>query len=108
MLEAVSTFPEGLEDVIAMHLGRVHPTPHELTPGIAPLVSLIGARADLLLDGQHLTKKIQDTLNGEVAVLLLPVDAVTAIVVLPTEVVRSDPKATPLPERPVDLRGRHL
>lgn len=104
-VDAVSTFPEGLEDVLAMHLGRIHPTPHELTPGMAPLVSLLDARADLVLDGQHLPKKLEDTSNGELAILELPIDAVTAIVVLPTQVVRSDPAATPLPERRVDLGG---
>jgi hypothetical protein len=103
--DALSTAPEALDDIVAMHLGRLHPTPHELTPGVAPLVSLVDARADLLLDPDHRTKKVEDTLHGEVAVLLLPVDAVTAAVVLPTQVVRSDPQATPLPERPVDLRG---
>lgn len=104
-LEALATMPEGGDDVIAMHLGRLHPTPHESTPGVAPLVSLVGARAGLLLDPQHLDKKIQDTMNGEVAILLLPIDATTAIVILPTEVVESDPQATPLPERRVDLSG---
>ncbi len=105
MLEALATLPEGLDDVIAMHLGRLYPTPHESAPGVAPLVSLLGARAGLLLDEQHLAKKTQDTLAGEIAVFQLPVDAVTAIVILPTEVVRADPTATPLPERPADLRG---
>ena len=104
-LEALSTLPQGADDVIAMHLGRLHPTPHESTPGVAPLVSLLGARADLLLNPQHRDKKRQDTMNGEVAILLLPMDATTAIVIMPTEVVESDPKATPLPERPVDLSG---
>lgn len=104
-LEALSTLPQGADDVIGMHLGRLHPTPHEFTPGVAPLVSLLGARAGLLLDQQHLEKKSQDTANGEVAVLLLPIDATTAIVIMPTEVVESDPLATPLPERPVDLSG---
>lgn len=104
VLEAVGTLPDGLEDVVAMHLGRLHPTPHELTPGVAPLVSLVEARAGLLLDERHLSKEVEDTLSGEVAVVQLPIDAVTAVVILPTQVVRADPAASPLPERPVDLR----
>jgi CubicO group peptidase (beta-lactamase class C family) len=103
VLEAAVAFPEALDDVIAMHLGRLYPTPHELTPGVAPLIGLLEARTNLLLDGQHLSKKTEDTLAGEAAILLLPIDAVTAIVILPTEVVRADPAATPLPERSVDL-----
>jgi CubicO group peptidase (beta-lactamase class C family) len=102
-LEALSTLPQGADDVLAMHLGRLHPTPHESMPGVAPLVSLLGARADLLLDPQHHEKKLQDTSNGEVAILLLPIDATTAIVILPTQVVRADAGATPMPERRVDL-----
>jgi CubicO group peptidase (beta-lactamase class C family) len=100
---ALTTSPEGLGDALAMHLGRLHPTPHELTPGVAPPVRLVTARADLLLDRHHHTKKAQDVVAGELAVFQLPIDAVTAIVVLPTEVVRADPRATPLPERRVDL-----
>jgi CubicO group peptidase (beta-lactamase class C family) len=102
-LESLSTLPQGADDVIGMHLGRLHPTPHEFTPGVAPLVSLLEARAGLATDPQHWEKKLQDTSNGEVAILLLPIDATTAIVIMPTEVVRSDPQATPLPERRVDL-----
>src|SRR5687768_10537486 len=102
-LEAVTTLPQGADDVIGMHLGRLHPTPHEFTPGVAPLVSLLGARAGLATDPQHWQKKLSDTSNGEFATLLLPIDATTAIVIMPTEVVESDPKAKPLPERRVDL-----
>jgi CubicO group peptidase (beta-lactamase class C family) len=103
-LEAPTTyFPHGADAVIGMHLGRLHPTPSESTPGVAPLPSLLAARAGLLTDPQHLEKKARDTANGEVAILLLPIDATTAIVILPTEVVKADPKATPLPERRVDL-----
>lgn len=105
VLDALGTLPAGLEDVLAMHLGRLHPTPYELTPGVGPLVSLVEARADLLLDQRYRDKELEDLLAGEVAVVLLPIDAVTAIVVLPTQVVRADPKATPLPTRTVDLRG---
>ena len=102
-LEALSTFPQGADDVIGMHLGRLHPTPHEFTPGVAPLVSLLQARAGLATDPQHWEKKLQDTSNGEFATLMLPIDATTAIVIMPTEVVESNPKAKPLPERRVDL-----
>lgn len=105
-IEALSTMvPDGADRVIGMHLGRLYPTPHESTPGVAPLVDLLQARAGLLTDPVHLQKKAADTSNGEAAILLLPIDATTAIVVLPTEVVESDPDATPLPERRVDLSG---
>lgn len=102
-LEALASMPDGLNDVIAMHLGRLYPTPHESTPGVAPLVSLLRARADLVLNPQHWDKKLSDTRSGEFAILLLPMDATTVIVIMPTQVVESDPKATPLPERRVDL-----
>ena len=98
-LEALSTLPDGLNDVIAMHLGRIYPTPHESTPGVAPLPLLLGARADLLLNPQHWDKKLRDTMSGEFSILLLPMDATTVIVIMPTQVVESDPNATPLPER---------
>lgn len=104
-LQALATMPQGLDDVIAMHLGRLYPTPHELTPGVAPLISLLGARADLLSNPQHWDKKLRDTMSGQVAILLLPMDATTVIVIMPTQVVQADPKATPLPERRVDLSG---
>jgi hypothetical protein len=97
-LEALSTMPDGLNDVIAMHLGRLNPTPYESTPGVAPLGSLLDARADLLLNPQHWDKKLRDTMSGEFAILLLPMDATTVIVIMPTQVVESDPQATPLPE----------
>ena len=102
-IEALSTYPGQADDVIGMHLGRYHPTPHEFTPGVAPLVSLLSARAGLLTDPEHWQKKLADTSSGEVAILLLPIDATTAIVILPTEVVESDPGAESLPERRVDL-----
>jgi CubicO group peptidase (beta-lactamase class C family) len=102
-LEALATADQGADRVIGMHLGRLHPTPYESTPGVAPLVGLLGARAGLLTDPAHLQKKAADTGNSEVAILLLPIDATTAIVIMPTEVVESDPQATPLPERRVDL-----
>jgi CubicO group peptidase (beta-lactamase class C family) len=103
-LEALTTyFPHGADAVIGMHLGRLHPTPYESTPGVAPLMSLLDARVGLATDPQHLEKKVRDTSNGEVAILLLPIDATTAIVIMPTEVVEADPQAAPLPERRVDL-----
>ena len=102
-LEALTTMPDGLNDVIAMHLGRLYPTPDESTPGVAPLVDLLQARVNLLLDEDHRDKKTQDLMNGEFAILLLPMDATIVIVIMPTEVVESDPDATPLPERRVDL-----
>ena len=102
-LKAMSTFPQGADDVIGMHLGRLHPTKYELTPGVAPLVSLLQSRAGLLTDPEHHQKKFTDTSNGEFATLMLPIDATTAIVIMPTEVVESDPRAKPLPERRVDL-----
>jgi CubicO group peptidase (beta-lactamase class C family) len=102
-LKALSTMPRGAEDVIGMHLGRLYPTPHESTPGVAPLLDLLQARAGLATDPQHWEKKLNDTSNGEYATLVLPIDATTAIVIMPTEVVESDPKAKRLPERRVDL-----
>ena len=104
-LEALTTMPQGAEDVLGMHLGRLYPTPHESTPGVAPLLDLLQARAGLATDPQHWEKKLTDTSNGEFSTMLLPIDATTAIVIMPTEVVESDPKATPLPERRVDLSG---
>jgi CubicO group peptidase (beta-lactamase class C family) len=104
-IEALSGYPGQADQVIGMHLGRYHPTPYEFTPGVAPLVSLLEARAGLLTNPDHLQKKAEDTSDGEVAILMLPIDATTAIVILPTEVVESDPQATPLPERRVDLSG---
>jgi CubicO group peptidase (beta-lactamase class C family) len=104
-LEALATLPDGAQDVIAMHLGRINPNPNESTPGVAPLTALLGARVDLLLNQQHWQKKLADTSNGEFAILLLPMDATTVIVIMPTQVVKADPNATPLPERRVDLSG---
>ena len=86
-----------------MHLGRYYPTPHEFTPGTGPLVDLLQARADLLLSGGQATRLLEDSMDGEAAILLLPVDATTVIVILPTQVVRADPAAAALPEARVDL-----
>jgi CubicO group peptidase (beta-lactamase class C family) len=102
-LEALATLPAGR--------GRRHRDAPRSPPPDAARVDAwcraagepAGARAGLLTDPQHLEKKLRDTSNGEVAILLLPIDATTAIVIMPTEVVRSDPQATPLPERRVDL-----
>ncbi len=102
-LAALSTLPDQIGDVIAMHLGRLYPTPHELTPGVGPLMDLLQARADLLLGGGQLTRMLQDTMGGELSVLLLPVEATTVIVILPTQVVEADPAAAALPEAKVDL-----
>lgn len=102
-LAAITTLPNGLGDVIAMHLGRYYPTPHEFTPGVGPLMDLLQARANLLLSGGQPMRMLEDGMDGEASILLLPVDATTVIVILPTKVAESDPTAAPLPERKVDL-----
>ncbi len=99
---ALSTLPDGLGDVIAMHLGRYYPTPDEFGPGTGPLVDLLAARANLLASGQP-QMLLENTTDGEAAILLLPIDATIFIVVLPTQVVESDVDAKPLPEMPIDL-----
>lgn len=100
--EAIAGLPQQIGNAIGMHLGRLHPTPHEFTPAVAPLGELLQARIDLLLNGQPM-RIIENTQDGEVAILLLPLDATTVIVILPTQVVESDPNAPPLPESRVDL-----
>ncbi len=102
-LVSILTYPGGLGDVIAMHLGRYYPTPDELTPGVGPLTDLLQARANLLLSGNQAQRNIEDAMDAEVAVLMLPVDATTVIVILPTKVVENDPAAAPLPEAKEDL-----
>ena len=102
VLTALATLPNGLGDVIAMHLGRYYPTPDELTPGVGPVIDLLQARANLLLAGQP-ERMAEDLQDGEGSILLLPVDATTVIVILPTKVAESDPTAMPMPERKVDL-----
>ena len=102
-LASIMTFPDQLGDVIAMHLGRYYPTPHEFTPGMGPLVELLQARADLLLGGGQATRLLEDTQDAEFSILLLPVDATTVIVILPTKVVESDVDAPALPEMGMDL-----
>lgn len=101
-LQAILTLPDGLGDIIAMHLGRYYPTPHEFTPGTGPLVELLQARAELLLAGQPL-RLLEDTMDGEFSIMMLPVDATTVIVILPTQVVKANPAAAALPEAYVDL-----
>lgn len=102
-MQAILTLPDGLGDVIAMHLGRYYPTPHEFTPGMGPLVDLLQARADLLLSGGQGVRLLEDSMDGEFSILLLPMDATTVIVILPTQVVEADPTASALPEAYVDL-----
>lgn len=102
-LAALATLPDQLGDVIAMHLGRLYPTPNELTPGVGPLVDLLRARANLLLGGGQATRLLQDTMDAEVSILLLPIEATTVIVILPTQVVRANAAAPALPEAKLDL-----
>ena len=103
VITALTTLPNGLGDVLAMHLGRYYPTPYEFTPGVGPLMDLLQARANLLLGGQQVPMMFENLQDGEFAILLLPVDATTVIVVLPTQVVRANAGAAPLPEAQVDL-----
>lgn len=103
VLTALATLPDGLGDVLAMHVGRYYPTPNEFAPAVGPLVDLLQARADLLLSGGQPVRVIEDSMDGEYAILLLPVDATTVIVILPTQVVRANPAAAALPEAQVDL-----
>jgi len=102
-LAAITTFPDGLGDIVAMHLGRYYPTPDEFTPGVGPLTDLLKARANLLLSGAQAQRNLQDAMDAEVAILMLPVDATIVIVILPTEVVRAAAPAAPLPEAKQDL-----
>ncbi len=102
-LAAISTLPGGLGNVIAMHLGRLYPTPNELLPGVGPLMGMLQARADLLLSGGQATRILQDTMGAELSILLLPVEATSVILILPTQVVQADPAAAVLPEAKVDL-----
>jgi CubicO group peptidase (beta-lactamase class C family) len=101
-VEAILTLPSGLGDIIAMHVGRYYPTPDEFTPGVGPLIDLLQARANLLVNGQPQVLA-ENTQDGEASILLLPVDATTVIVILPTKVVEANPASPPLPEAKVDL-----
>ncbi|MDX1589613.1 MAG: serine hydrolase [Oleiphilaceae bacterium] len=103
VLESITTLPEGVENVLAMHQGRLQPNQDEFTPGVGPLDDLLQSRIDLLLGGGQLKRNLEDTADGELSILLLPVDAVTVITILPTNVVKADPNAPVLPEMPVDL-----
>jgi CubicO group peptidase (beta-lactamase class C family) len=103
ILTALLTLPDGLGDVIAMHLGRLYPTPHELTPGVGPLTDLLQARANLLLGGGQPVRMLQDAAGGELSILLLPVDATTVIVILPTQVVKANAAPAAMPETRIDL-----
>jgi CubicO group peptidase (beta-lactamase class C family) len=102
VLQALATRPDGLGDMVAFHVGRYYPTPHEFTPGVGPIVDLLRARAELLANGQP-QMLLENTMDGEFAILLLPVDATIVIVILPTRVVRANPGSPPLPEARVDL-----
>ncbi|MEQ9737332.1 MAG: hypothetical protein RLN67_08900, partial [Algiphilus sp.] len=64
-LQAIATLPDGLGDVIAMHLGRLYPTPDELTPGVGPLIDLLAARVELLLSGGQGIRLLEDLSDGE-------------------------------------------
>ena len=103
IMRSITTLPQALGNILAMHLGRLYPTPQELIPGVGPLVDLLQARAELLLSGKQPERLMQDTLDGELSILLLPLEATTVIVVLPTQVVKADPAAVGLPEAPMDL-----
>ncbi len=102
-IAAIATLPDSLGDVIAMHLGRLYPTPHESAPAVGPLTDLAQARVNLLLDGEQPMRLMEDLMDGEMSVVLLPVDATTVIVILPTQVVRANPASPPLPASPMDL-----
>lgn len=102
-MAAIATLPDGLGDVIAMHLGRYYPTPNEFAPAVGPLMDLLQARADLLLGGGQLTRLVEDTMDGQFSILLLPVDATTVIVILPNQVVRANPASPDQPATPMDL-----
>lgn len=100
--QSITTLPAQIGNIIALHLGRFYPTPYELIPGVGPVVDLAQDRADMLVNGQP-QKLLEDTEDGEAAVMFLPIDATTVIVILPTSVVRANPAAPALPEERVDL-----
>lgn len=102
-LASLATLPDGLGNVIAMHLGRLYPTPNELLPGLGPLMGMLRARADLLLSGGQAARLLQDAMDFEFSILLLPVEATSVILILPTQVAEADPAAAALPEAKVDL-----
>ncbi|WP_052368347.1 serine hydrolase domain-containing protein [Algiphilus aromaticivorans] len=100
---AITTLPNGLGDVVAMHVGRLYATPNDALPAVGPLLDLLQARLELLLGGEQATRLAQDLADGEASILLLPVDATTVIVILPTQVVKAAPSGPALPEAKVDL-----
>lgn len=100
--DAIATLPTQIGNIIAYSLGRFYPTPYELIPGVGPVVGLAQSRADMLVHGQP-QKLVEDSEDGEAAVMFLPIDATTVIVILPTQVVRANSEAPPLPEERVDL-----
>lgn len=102
VMASITTLPDGIDNILSLHLGRLHPTPDESTYGVAPLTDLLQSRLELLLGGQ-LQRNLEDVSDGELSILLLPIDAVTVISVLPTNVVKADPSAPELPEMIVDL-----
>ena len=102
-LAAITTLPAALENIIAMHLGRLYPTPDEFMPGIGPLVDMLQARVGLLLRGEQPVRTVQDLTDGEISILLLPVEATTVLIVLPTQVVPANAAAPALPAAEMDL-----
>lgn len=100
---ALETLPDGLGDIVAMHAGRYYRIPDEFVHGVGPLDDMLAARADVLLSGGQPMRLLEDTQDGEFSILLLPVDATTVIVVLPTQVVKADPAAADLPDGQIDL-----
>lgn len=100
---SLTTLPDGLGDVVAMHAGRYYRNPDEFVHGVGALDDLLAARADLLLSGDQPMRLFEDTQDGEYSIILLPMDATTVIVILPTEVVKSDPAAPDMPDGKIDL-----
>lgn len=100
---ALTSLPDGLGDIVTMHSGRYYKRPSEFVHGVGPLDGLLAARADLLLSGDQPMRLFEDTQDGQFSIILLPVDATTVIVILPTEVVKADPDAPDMPDGRIDL-----
>lgn len=100
---ALTTMPDNLGNVVTMHAGRYYKRPSEFVHGVGPLDGLLADRADLLLSGDQPMRLFEDTQDGEYSIILLPVDATTVIVILPTEVVKADPEAPDMPDGQIDL-----
>lgn len=100
---ALTTLPDGLGDVVTMHAGRYYKRPSEFVHGVGALDALLEDRANLLLSGDQPTRLFEDSQDGEMSIILLPVDATTVIVILPTEVVKADPDAADMPDGQIDL-----